>query len=97
MKKVLFFKNTALLTATSLILRFLGIIFKVYLSGAVGSEGIGLYQLVFSVYMLANTFASSGLTVAVTRLIADELTLGSENGVKKILFKWMALAAFFAF
>ena len=97
MKKVLFFKNTALLTATQLILRFLGIVFKVYLSGAVGSEGIGLYQLVFSVYMLANTFASSGLTVAVTRLIADELTLGSENGVKKILFKCMALAAFFAF
>ncbi len=97
MKKVLFFKNTALLTATSLILRFLGIVFKVYLSGAVGSEGIGLYQLVFSVYMLANTFASSGLSVAVTRLVADELALGSEKGVKKILSKCVFLAALFAF
>ena len=96
MKKVLFFKNTAILTVTQLILRLLGIVFKVYLSGAVGSEGIGLYQLIFSVYMLANTFASSGLSVAVTRLIADEAALGSEKGVRSILFKTMALAVFFA-
>lgn len=96
MKKVLFFKNTAILTATQLILRFLGIIFKVYLSGAVGSEGIGLYQMIFSVYMLANTFASSGLSVAVTRLVADEAAVGSEKGIKKILSKSLFLSLVFS-
>ena len=84
MKKVLFIKNAAILTVSSLLLRFLGIIFKVWLAKEIGAEGIGLYQLVFSVYIFASTFANSGLSVAVTRLIADELALGTKQSVMKI-------------
>ena len=94
---MLFFKNTAILTATNLALRLLGLVFKVYLSGAVGSEGIGLYQLIFSVYMLANTLGTTGISVCVTRLVSDELALGNENGVKQILKKSVAVATLFAF
>ena len=38
MKKTLFIKNAFILTVTSLVLRFLGIIFKVWLAAEVGSE-----------------------------------------------------------
>ena len=85
MKKTLFIKNALILTASSLILRFVGIIFKVWLAALIGSEGIGLYQLIFSVYVLAATFATSGICTAVTRLIAEELALGSKKGTLKIL------------
>lgn len=84
-KKTLFIKNALILTASSLILRFVGIIFKVWLAALIGSEGIGLYQLIFSVYVLAATFATSGICTAVTRLIAEELALGSKKGTLKIL------------
>ncbi len=87
MKKTIFIKNALILTASSLILRFFGIIFKVWLAQKVGSEGMGLYQLVFSVYVLATTFAISGTSTAVTRLVAEELALGSKKGVLKILRK----------
>ncbi|MEE1055002.1 MAG: oligosaccharide flippase family protein, partial [Acutalibacteraceae bacterium] len=80
MKKTLFIKNALILTVSSLILRFVGIIFKVWLAKLIGSEGIGLYQLVFSVYMLASTFAASGICTAVTRLIAEELAVGTKKG-----------------
>ena len=85
MKKTLFIKNAMILTASSLILRFIGIIFKVWLAQKIGSEGMGLYQLVFSVYVLASTFAISGNSTAVTRLVAEELALGSKKGTLKIL------------
>ena len=85
MKKTVFIKNAAILTVSSLILRFAGIVFKVWLAAAIGSEGIGLYQLIFSVYMLAATLVTSGISTAVTRLCADELALGCAKGVKKIL------------
>ena len=91
LKKVLFLKNAAILTATSLILRFIGIFFRVWLASAVGSEGMGLYQLVFSVYMLAATFATSGISTAVTRLVSDELVFGSKNSVLKIVQKSIML------
>ena len=72
MKINLFVKNAVILAATGLILRLAGMLFKVWLADTVKSEGIGLYSLVFSVYMLAATFASSGVSTAVTRLIAEE-------------------------
>lgn len=92
MKKTVFIKNAAILTASSLILRFAGIIFKVWLAAKIGAEGIGLYQLVFSVYMFAATFATSGICTAVTRLVSEELVVGNKAGVKKILSRCIQLS-----
>lgn len=96
MKKTIFIKNALILTASSLILRFAGIIFKVWLAALVGSEGIGLYQLVFSVYMLAATFATSGISTAVTRLVAEETGLGSKKGTLRILWRAIELTLIIA-
>lgn len=71
MRKTLFVKNAAVLTVSSLILRFLGIIFKVWLAKKIGAEGMGLYQLVFSLYIVAAAGIQSGLPVAVTRMVAE--------------------------
>ncbi|MBR5452231.1 MAG: oligosaccharide flippase family protein [Clostridia bacterium] len=75
MKGYVFIKNTVILTVTSLLLRALGLVFKVWTSSAVGAEGVGLYQLITSVYILAATFASSGICTGVTRLISEKSTL----------------------
>ena len=96
MRKTLFIKNAAILTVSSLILRFAGIIFKVWLAALIGSEGIGLYHLIFSVYMLASTFATSGLSTAVTRLVAEETALGSKCGALKILKRCIQIILFIA-
>lgn len=96
MKKTLFIKNALILTASSLVLRFAGIIFKVWLASLIGSEGIGLYQLIFSVYMLVSTFASSGISTAVTRLIAEEAALGSKKGCVRILRRAVELTLIIA-
>ena len=97
MKKTLFIKNAVILTASSLILRFAGIIFKVWLASLIGSEGIGLYQLIFSVYMLVATFATSGISTAVTRLVAEEAAVGSKKGCIRILRRAIELTLIIAF
>ncbi|MBE6739544.1 MAG: hypothetical protein E7565_04415 [Ruminococcaceae bacterium] len=97
MRKTLFIKNAAILTVTGLILRFLGIIFKIWLAGRIGAEGIGLYHLVFSVYTLLATFASSGITVAVTRLCVNEITLGSKDGLLRIIRRSNAIVLLISF
>ncbi len=75
-----------ILTVTSLILRTAGIIFKVWLAKIIGEEGVGLYQLTFSVYVLASTFAASGICTAVTRLIAENQNAG-RAAVKRIMHR----------
>lgn len=96
MKKIVFLKNAAILTVTSVLMRLIGIFFKVWLAAVIGAEGIGLYQMIFSVYMLVSTFASAGIVTAVTRLVADELALGSASGVRKILRRCLSLTLLFA-
>ena len=73
--------NTALMTSASLIMRCIAMGFQGYLSGKIGAAGIGLYQLVMSVELLASTFAISGIRFAVTRLVSEELGLGRAGGV----------------
>lgn len=85
MKKRRFIKNAVILTLTAILLRSAGMILRIYLSNTIGAEGMGLYQLIFSVYMLAATFATTGLTTAVTRLVADESAVGSAKSVGRVV------------
>lgn len=78
MKNNTFLVNTVILTATSIFLRIIGIYLTSFLSQKIGAEGIGLYQLIFSVYTLAAAFAISGISIAVTRLVAEEAGLGMQ-------------------
>lgn len=96
MKKLLFIKNALILTATSLLLRLFGVVFRIWLSAQIGSEGIGLYQIIFSFYMLAATFATSGIYTAVTRLVADEMCIGTSFSVKRIMRRSFLLISIMA-
>ncbi|MBO5928934.1 MAG: oligosaccharide flippase family protein, partial [Clostridia bacterium] len=92
MKHAVFVKNAAVLTGTSCILRTIGIFFRMYLSGVIGAEGMGLYQLIISIYVLASTFATSGISTAVTRMIADELVCGTPATVRHVLRRSVTLS-----
>lgn len=61
-----------LLTAASLGLRTISMVFQVYLSNLVGAAGIGLLQLTMSVGMLAGTVGTAGVRVAAMYLCAEE-------------------------
>ena len=85
MNKRLFYRNTALVTVCSLLLRLCGILFRILLSGRIGAEGIGLYQLVFSVHVLGSTFALGGLLTAVTCLATQRLSAQDDKGLRKLM------------
>lgn len=69
-----YLKNAALLTGADVVLRLAGMGLRIYLANALGGEGMGLYQLVLAVYSLFVTLATAGVSVAATRLLAEELT-----------------------
>lgn len=66
------FKAVAILTGFSVLTRVLGFLFKIYLSRAVGAESLGIYQIAFSVYMVIETFVSSGLPLTVSKLVSGD-------------------------
>lgn len=64
-KKV--FKTVVIVTVLSCSERFLGFIYRVFLSRELGSEGLGLYQIALSVLGLFMTITSSGIPITVSR------------------------------
>ena len=66
-----FIKNGLLLTAASLVMRLIGVKFNAFVSAKIGADGIGLYTLIMSVYGFAVTLASSGVSLASTRMCAE--------------------------
>lgn len=86
MKRFKFFIfNTSVLIITSLIFRGIDIYFTAYIAQKIGSEQVGIYQLVMSVYLFGITLATSGINLAVTRVISEELALDNNGGVKKVM------------
>ena len=71
-----YLQNAALLTACGLVLRVLGMGFRVVLSSYLGGEGMGLYQLILAVYMVFVSLATAGINVASARLEAQSLARG---------------------
>lgn len=84
-QKKRFFLNAVALTATSLLMRAVGVAFNVYLSAKIGAAGMGLYSLIMSVYTFAVTFATSGINLAVTRVISEELGKQNAAGVRRAM------------
>lgn len=79
-KRTRFIYNTALLTASTLLMRCIGCAFQVWLAGRIGSAGIGLFQLMSSVGGLAVTFAISGIGFGTMRLVSEQLGNDSSKG-----------------
>ena len=91
----LFWKNGAVLAIAALLMRTVSVSFGAYVSGAIGPEGMGLYSLIMSVYTLAVTFATSGVQLAVTRLVAEALGRDSHAGARAALRAALGYALLF--
>lgn len=96
-KKETFVQGALILIVTSVFVRLVGMVFRVYLSRRVGAQGMGLYQLIFSVYSLLCTVSTAGVSVAVTRLVAQKNGEGEEGGVAGVMQVSLAVALFVGF
>lgn len=86
-----YLKNAAILTGTGLLLRAAGMFFRIYIAARIGAEGMGLYQLIYTVYTMAVTLATAGLSVAATRLSAELLATDDPANVRAAMRRTLAL------
>ncbi len=82
-KTRIFFLNALSLTATALIIRAVSVIFNIYISNRAGSETMGLFSLLGSVYTFAMTVAMAGINLGTTRLVSDAIGIGDMSLAKR--------------
>lgn len=91
----LFLFNTVILTVTSILIRAIDMFFSVYVANKIGSEGSGLFELIMSIYLFATTIANAGISLAATRIVAEEVDTNSSCGVTIAMRKCIFYSLFF--
>ena len=92
-----YFLSALTLSSGSIVLNGLAVLFNIYISGKIGAEAMGLYTLTGGVYSFAITVATSGVNLAVVRLVSSALPYGESNQKSEgdAVFKIMRQALFY--
>ena len=88
-------KSTLILTIATLLSKILGSIFRVPLQNIAGDEVLGIFSLVYPVYMVALYLSVAGIPLAISKLIAEANTRNTPQQIKKIYLTASILAICF--
>lgn len=89
--------GTIILTAANLITKFMGFFYRVFMSNAIGAEGIGLYQLILPIYILTWSITSAGFTTTISRLTAQENIRGQSGNIGRIVKQSILISMLLSF
>ncbi|MBQ7796684.1 MAG: polysaccharide biosynthesis protein [Lachnospiraceae bacterium] len=73
--------GTLFLTGAGFLSRILGFFYRIFLSRAIGAEGLGIYQMIFPVYGICFSLCAGSIQTAISRFTAAE-----QGRAKKTLF-----------
>lgn len=62
--------GTVLLTAAGILSKIMGFYYRIFLTGKIGAEGMGIYQLIFPVFIIGFSFSCVGIETSMSRMIA---------------------------
>ncbi len=89
--KKVFFSGVLLLSISTMLVKVIGLIYKIPMLSYLGSEGMGYFHSAYELYALFCIIATAGLPVALSVLVSEALAKGEEDAVKRIYRAAMAV------
>ena len=83
-KKQTFLQGTAVLAMATVLVKLMGFLFKVPLNNIIGEDGFGYFNTAYDVYNVLLMISTTGLPVAMSRMISQAQTLGNHAQIKLI-------------
>lgn len=84
MSQSTFVKSTIILTVATLLSKILGSVYRIPLQNIAGDEVLGIFGIVYPVYMVALYLSVAGIPLAISKLIAEANTRGEAHKVASI-------------
>ena len=81
-------KGTLILTAAGFLSRILGFFYRIWLSDHLGSELLGIYQMIFPISGVCYTIYASGIQTAISKITAER------NASVSVFFHGLILSLF---
>ena len=82
--KKVFLSGVLLLTLSTLLVKVIGLIYKIPMLSYLGSEGMGYFNSAYEIYALFCVISTAGLPVALSVLISGALARGEASCVRRI-------------
>jgi O-antigen/teichoic acid export membrane protein len=79
-----FLKGTLFITIAALVSKLLGGIFRIPLQNIAGDEVLGIFTLVYPLYMVALTLSVAGIPIAISKLISEAESKGAKAEIRDI-------------
>ena len=83
-----------LLTASTLICKVIGLLFKIPIIGIVGIDGMAYFSAAYNIYMLLNSVSAAGLPVALSILVSKNITEGKNENASRVFAVAMAISRY---
>lgn len=91
-KKNSFFGGAAILTASVIVVKLIGALYKIPLGGILTDAGFADFNTAYNIYSLLIIISTGGLPVALSKMVSEANAVGRGNQVKKVFS--LALATF---
>lgn len=79
-----FLSGAMILTATIVVTKFIGALYKIPLGNLLDSEGMAHFYAAYNIYRLLLTLSTAGLPLAMSRMVSEAEALGRENQKHRI-------------
>ncbi|MBQ7523021.1 MAG: polysaccharide biosynthesis protein [Oscillospiraceae bacterium] len=83
-KRQNYLQGTAILAAATAIVKVLGMLYKIPLGNIIGDTGFGYFTTAYDIYSVLLMVSTTGLPVAMSRMISEAAALGNTAQIKKI-------------
>ena len=79
-----FLVQGGILAVAGIIVRMIGVVYRIPLQNILGPEGAGLYNSAFSVYTILLLLSSYSLPTAVSKLVSARISIGEYRNTERV-------------
>ncbi len=90
-----FLRGAFVLAVAGLVVKLLGAFYRIPFSRMVGSEGVGLYQMAYPIYITLIALSTSGVPIAISMLVAERGARGDRFGARQVFLLALVLMSLF--
>lgn len=92
-----FLKGAAVLGIAGILVKVMGMFFRLPLTNWIGAEGISYYSSVYPIYVFFLTLSTAGIPVAISKMVSERTVVKNYGGAHKVFHTSLWLMAAFGF
>jgi len=97
MAKHSFMQGALILFISGIFVKIIGFVFQITVIRIIGTEAVGLYNMVFPLYITVVVISTAGLPLAISKMVSQQVALGNYQGAFKIFRIALSVLIFLSF